>query len=515
MYRNLLEILREYVGEKAEYVVAMGLVALAVAVLLQLLPPWRCSVREAREGRGWRSVLLALANGLMVLVVGAAIVAALGASMLHQSREFRIRHGNQTEANKYAVRTNWGMPHEQRELSVSHSIEKVRRFLVFEETGREIEIEGDERPPGVGTEGGPTLVTRTARENVPQNSIVSADVRVDLTLTYLQKGSAYYTGYEDEWTLAYLVRNRSDKATRAAFRFPMPADQGTYDDFTVRVDGQDWRENLVRSDTDQTWTMPMEPGQEAKVEVHYRSRGMDFVRYKPAYMAQRASNRMVLSLRPDPSGLGPQRLHYTDFTPPVGGMSPTNREALLAAPPTEPGDAVVMEWDLKDAATTLGMGTVLPEMTQPGAYASRLLHEAPWGLALMAGVLVFTWVLLERREYLLSLGVLAGSTFLFYTLTAYLSEHWTSFTACFAVAAGATLAVSLAYLFLGWGRTFASAQTAGLVLIFTLYYPLAAILDDYTSLMLQVLYWALLAYAAMLVVGFVWRQRQGEPASRA
>jgi hypothetical protein len=154
------------------------------------------------------------------------------------------------------------------------------------------------------------------------------------------------------------------------------------------------------------------------------------------------------------------------------------------------------------------MGVILPGIKQPGWYVAMLLHEAPLGLALLAGSLVVTWMLLGRETDLFSLGVVVVAYYLFYTFIAYLSDHLTSFAGCFVLAALATLALAAAYLWLGWGRNLAAHQTLALTAAFTLYYPLAVVVDEYTGLMLQVLYWSLAAYAAMLAVARIWRARR-------
>ena len=512
MYRNLMEILDEYLSGVGQYryILLSGLAVLVIAFVLQLVPPWRRAVRDARAGRGWKAVLLTLANALMVLVVGAALVAALGAGLLHQGREFSQRQGNVTERNQYTVQSVWGNPHEQRELSVDHFITKEQSVLVFPD-GREIvEEQGatSELPQG---DNAPTRVKRKVRESVPQNSIISGNVEIDVQVRYVKLGTAYYTGYEDSWTMAYVVKNRSDKKTEAEFQFKMPAERGDYRDFKIEVDGKDWRERLVLSSNAQTWKMPMEPGQEVQVKVHYDSTGTGHVRYSQAYMAQRDRSKVVLRLRPDVDQ-GQKRILWRDLTPLVGGMKPTNRETLLAWEPQKDGEPIVLEWDLASSVTTSDMGVVLPKMTQPGTYAGRLLHEAPWGLILLVGVLTITWMLLGRDEFLMSLAVLAVAYFLFYTLTAYFSEILTSFAGCFALGALATLLVSGAYVWLGWGRNFAAHQTMALVAVFTIYYPLALISENYGNTLIQILYWALAAYAAMLAVVMVWRRRRREAA---
>jgi hypothetical protein len=115
VYRHILDLLQEYCGSKAEYALALGVVILATAILLLMSRAWRRGVADAEERGGWRGIVLDLANGLLGLALGAAIVAALGGSLLVQSGLFNERHGQMTQTNYDTIKTNWGPPHEQRD----------------------------------------------------------------------------------------------------------------------------------------------------------------------------------------------------------------------------------------------------------------------------------------------------------------------------------------------------------------------------------------------------------------
>ena len=502
MYRHILSLLEEFVGDKAEHVLVIGGAALAALVLLLLSRAWRGAVREALARGGWRAIVLGLANGLMTLAVGASLVAALGGALLVQSGLFREEQGQVTQRNYSAVQTNWGPPHEQRELSVVHTITEEQSYLRFPDGNEVVEEVGEATNLPTG-EKAPTRLKRKVTKPVPQNSLVRGVVTIDVQMNYRTKGSAYYTCYEDRWTFDYLVKNRSDKTTEAAYCFKPPAGQGILNDFRILVNGQDWAEHLVRSDTAQTWKMTMAPDQEVRVQVQYASRGMDYLRYTPDYMASRQGYKVSMRIHPDTT-LGKKRLVWKeDMSLPIGCMTPL---AITDSPAD--GEPMVLEWDLKNVATTFGMGVVLPKVTQPGYYTARLLHEAPLGLFLLAASLVVTWMLLGKEADLLSLGILATAYYLFYTLLAYMTNLLPSFAVCFALAAMATLLVSALYVWLGWGRSWTAHQTVLLVAAFAVYYPLAVVLTDYTGLMVQVLYWALALYAALLAVTMVWRGRR-------
>jgi len=532
VYRHILNLLQEYCGSKAEYALALGLVILATAILLLLSRSWRRGVAEAQERSGWRGIVLGLVNGLFSLVLGAAIVAALGGSLLVQSGLFNERHGQMTQTNYDTIKTNWGPPHEQRELLVNHYITEDQTLFLFKD-GRTISEEelsagkakpaakpdGEQADDGSGDDKSagqaPIKIKRKVRKPVPQNSIVSGKVGVDIRMNYRQKGSAFYTCYEDAWALEFTVKNRSDKATEAEFRFPMPADQGVYDKLEIVVDGKNWMENLVLKDNAQTWKMPMTPGQTTVVRIAYASRGMDYIRYTPATMATREEYKVAMRIYPsarrgEEPAKGRRQFAWKDMGLPVGSMTPPTIKESSAD-----GDPLILEWDLKAAATTLGMGVILPEIKQPGYFGARLLHEAPLGLLLLAGSLVVTWMLLGRDSDLFSLAVLVIAYYLFYTFAAYLSDHLTWFPACFMLAALATLLLAGLYIWLGWGRTFAAHQTMALVAVFTIYYPLAALMDENTmGLMNQILYWGVALYAALLAVaGNVMNLRQSRKAA--
>ena len=535
MYRNVLNYLSDVVGGKAPYVLAVGLVVVALGLILVLLPSWRRSVQAARERGGWRGILLPTIHIVLLLVVGACIIELLRGSLLLQSNDFDRSHGRVSQVNYESVKTNWGPPHEQRELQVTHYVteekivyqykdgrqvsEEERRTITAEEA-EEAAAEAEEgedaaekpsRAAADRNEKVETPIRRkiTIRREVPQNSVVRGRVDVDIRMNYRKMGSAYYACYEDTWKLDYAVKNRCAKTTEAELRFPMPARQGVYDRFTLRVDGKDWADRLIVKDNAQVWTLPMKPGQEIRVEIGYASRGMEYVRYIPARMATRESYKVTMRIYPNVArggepARGTQRLVWKrDMRPPMGSMTP---QSIQDSPAD--GRPMVLGWNLESAATTLDMGVVLPHIKQPGYYGARLLHEAPWGLVLLAGALVVTWTLLGCEINLFSLTVLAVAYYLAYTLFAYLSDHIADFATCFALAAAAALVLAAVYLWIGWGNRFAAHQTLALVAVFTIYYPLAIALDEYTGLLVQLLYWALAGYAAILAGRRCWSARR-------
>jgi hypothetical protein len=521
LYRHILNQLHEIVGGKAPYVFIAGIALLVLALALMLLPAWRRAVKSAAERGGWRGIVMGTISVFLALIVGATVIEALRGSLLLKAREFENTHGRVSQTNYNAVKTNMGPPHEQGELRVSHYLTEEKTVYQYKD-GRQIPEEEIQTADGDG--GGDLLAPAgdekdrperpikrkiKVRKEVPQNSVVRGLVEIDLHMNYRQKGSAYYTCYDDAWKMDFLVRNRSDKETEAEFAFPMPADQGLYDKFTILVDGKNWAEHLVSGGNAQTWKMPMKPNQEVSVHVEYTSRGMDYLRYRPLPMATRETYKVTMRIFPqvrhdDRPALGEQQLVWTKhMSLPIGSMTPQT----ITDSPAE-GEPMVLAWDLQSAATSLDMGVILPKIAPPGYYSVRLLHEAPTGLLLLAAALVISWMLLGRPADLFSLAFLAVAYYLFFTLFAYLSDGITSFAMCFAVATLATLVLAALYLWAGWGVNYASTQTLGLVAVMTIYYPLAVTSDDSSGVLLQGLYWFLALYAAKLAVDRMGRERR-------
>jgi hypothetical protein len=511
VFRHIMSLVQGVAGSKAPYVLAAGTALVVLAVVLMLLPPWRRAVKAALERGGWRGIVMGAVSIVLTLLVGAVIIEVLRGSLLQQSKDFDNSHGRISQTNYNAVKTNMGPPHEQGELRVTHFVTEEKTVYQYKD-GRQIPEEevqtlgadGDGGGAGAGAASAgdekdrperPIKRKIKVRREVPQNSIVSGQVDVDLHMNYRQKGSAYYACYDDAWKMEYLARNRSDKETEAEFAFPMPADQGVYNELVIRVDGKNWAEHLVCSGGAQTWKMPMKPGQEVRVQVGYTSRGMDYLRYKPQSMATRDDYKVTMRLWPDPERGKRRFVWKDDMSLPIGSMTPPEIQDSPAD-----GQPMVLAWDLKSAATSLDMGVILPKIPPPGYYSARLLHEAPWGLVLLVAALVISWILIGRPVDLFSLTFLAVAYYLFYTIFAYLSDHVASFQTCFTLAAAATLTLAALYLWLGWGKTFAAHQTLGLVALLTVFYPLAVAQDEYTGVLVQVLYWALAAYAAALAV---------------
>ncbi|MFW5857797.1 MAG: hypothetical protein ACOCX4_07965, partial [Planctomycetota bacterium] len=126
MYRQFLSEVRGAVGyAHADWVLGAGAAA-GLLALLVLLTVRRDAVTRVRAG--WRRFLAGLVLNLLRGALGLGVVGILAALLLVQAGLFTERHGQVTQRNYDAVRSKWGVPHEQRPLRVQHD-ESPLEFL--------------------------------------------------------------------------------------------------------------------------------------------------------------------------------------------------------------------------------------------------------------------------------------------------------------------------------------------------------------------------------------------------
>ncbi|MBM4050979.1 MAG: hypothetical protein FJ279_38270, partial [Planctomycetes bacterium] len=312
--RSFLNALTELGGDFPKYCLWLGLSMLVGTVALLTSGSWRDRIREYGQRGGILSILGDVSSGVLRTLVGLGIIAFLSAHLITESRRFSSQHGRVTEANLASVQRIWGYPHAQRELAVQHFVEtteETEESFTDDESGRKR-----------------TKKTKTkVRNQVEQNSIVGSDVSVKIRMNYRRKGSAYYTCFEDECQFRYDVQNVTEKPTEAEFRFPLPSSEGLFDSVKITVDGRDLGPRLSYKSSRIGWTMPMQPGQKATVEIGYRSRGMDYFYYQVPEPREIRNFRLRMELA------DVQDLNY-----PEGCMTPMKI--------TKNGKGSVLEWHL-------------------------------------------------------------------------------------------------------------------------------------------------------------------------
>jgi len=436
MYETLMHTLRSFFG--SGMMMKSLIISLSVTIVVlsaNACPGFRAALARLRERGGWRGTLAGTGGGafkfLLIFLLSRLLITVLG----YQSRLFGQQHGRITERNRSAVLMKWGYPHEQPELNVNHTRKRiwVTRQLRLNDKDKRVFSESfwkDEEFPVQAVDGQMPAVISVKEEvrdyAVEQKSITSADVEIKLKNNPRRLGNANYAGYDDVWRLKYVVSNASEWSTKAHMSFPLPAKNGLFDEMLLRVNGKD---ALGCSKSDQNairWDVTMPPGTTADVEIGYRSRGLEHLRYIPRRMSQTGHYRVSMTV----DGIPPDKLDY-----PIGSMPPAENLTDTSGMP------YTLTWKLDNALTSYDIGIKLPVAAQPEYHFSRLLAEAPVGLVLLFILITVPRVILGKPVRCELVAVMGAAYCLHYTFMGRLAEVLDGFAWPFVISAGVLVSV--------------------------------------------------------------------------
>jgi len=406
------------------------------------------SYQESTE-RFWpwlRQLIESLVKASLMAILFVGLMWAFRIILNDNVATFYSTHGSVSDASRASAQTIWGRPYQQVELTVLHTHE----------------IQVQEEQPRADLTQPATYKTVTKTEEVPQNSIVGFTGNVKMTLSEREKGYAYYSGFVVDVALGYDVVNDSDILTDAAYTFPLSAGQSLFEKFVIKMDGQDMSPSLRIGNDLVSWTVKMAPHQKSRIDITYKSRGMDYFYYQ--IPVQREIKNFMLTLTVDQ--LPVSLINYPD-----GVITPTEIRA------TPDGQGSILTWQLDHAITVAGMGVALVPPPQPGAQVLRVLVISPYALTLLGAMLALTMLLWGEKVRFLDLALLAGVYSVQFLLMAAISDYFFGFWG--AMIAGALLTLFLTYLLFRKlpGRAL-RVSIYGLVAFFTVVYPLSGLLTE-------------------------------------
>jgi hypothetical protein len=522
MYRTFYGQLVDSVGNHAALWLLVSVpVLLFVASQVLATRLWRERLDALAQGSGWRALLAGLFTNSLSLSAGLAGLGLLCLALLVQASLYSEKHGNITQRNYDAVKSKWGVEHEQKELVARLSVYEVETCEDFAGGGtRQVSEPAD--PPAeskdadaeevlsdetfqvdLDDKGKPRSplavahrVKKLVRKEAGADAVVSARIAVALRSCPRFLGGAGYAGFEDQCRFEYSVANRGERTARGTFKFPLPGNgQGLFNRLTLKLDGADATSALRYEDDAVCWQRNLPAGARQRVEISYDSRGLESFRYWPGKLREECTLALQVS------GIPSERLNF-----PIGAMSPANDLAKLS------GEEYTLNWDLSHAVTNYAMGIIVPAPVQPGVEVARIIREAPLGLALLAVLLVATRMLLRARVSLLALGLPILMHYLGYTTFSQVSDLVGSFAAAFCLGMLAPALAGALFWLAYDGKSFAGVQSAALHVLLTLGYPLAVYRSEYTGTLLNSAYVALTAYVMLLALRAAWTERPAAPA---
>lgn len=406
--------------------------------------------RETTDGfwPWFRRLLETSAGAVVAAVLFVGLMWAFRIILNDNVASFYSTHGSLSDLSRASAFTIWGRPHTQIELTVRHSIE----------------VEEQQEQPREDPDDPPTYKTVLVRKDVLQNSIIGFKGDVDMKLNEREKGYALYSGYTLDVKLAYEIVNDSDLLTDADFTFPLSSGQTLFENFVITMDGKDLSSRLRIGGDLVSWQVKMKPQQKSKIVITYASRGMDTFYYQ--IPVQREIKDFVLTLNID-------RLPVSLLNYPDGVITPTDIQ------PTQDGRGSILTWKLDHAITVAGMGVALLAPEQPGADVLRVLVVSPYALTLLGAMLALTMLIWGSGVRFLDLALLSAVYSMQFLLMAAISDYFFGFWGSLILGALLTLILSY-FLFRRLPSPAMRNSVYGLILFFTLIYPLSGLITELT-----------------------------------
>lgn len=495
MYETLMQTLRAAFGSGFLHLAMTTAAAVSILCLAaHACAPFRKWFGDRCAQPDWRGRLAGFLGGVFKVLLIFLMARILILSMLQQSDTFAREHGRITEKNRSAVLMKWGSPHEQPELQVDFTRKRIwvtRQLRLDDENGTvttESFWKDDDRPIQAVDGRLPTPISVREEERdvpVPQKSMDRADVEITIRNNPRTLGNANYAGYDDEWKLSYVVANHTAEAADAHMRFQLPASTGMFDAMYLRLDGSNALEGAESSENGLAWTCPMGANSRRTVEIGYKSRGLEHLRYIPKRMSQTGHYRIAMTVH----GIPPNELDY-----PIGSMPPAEQLSEIRAQP------YTLTWSLDNALTSYDIGVKLPEAKQPAYHFAMLLRHAPVGLLLLFLLLTLPRLVTGFPTRPGELALLGAAYALFYTFMGRLADLTVGFVLPFAVAA------AILTLLAGWfalryaERRWLGVQDAISFAVLSVLYPLAVVDTERTPFWMQLFFLAGLLYVSALMV---------------
>lgn len=227
------------------------------------------------------------------------------------------------------------------------------------------------------------------------------EIRVNLIPDYRKKGLFWYSTYNCEFTGIYVMTNPDPVTRKIRFHFRFPDTNGTYDDFSLKVD------NIIRDIPISTREgireiIELDSGETREFAVSYKTRGLNYWRYQLDRHVGRVRNFSLTAQ------LGFKNMDYTE-----NGLSPMSVENT--------SDGMILKWQATDLITRSDIGIVMPEKLNPGPLTSRITYFAPVCLifffVLITAIHIMYPVDIHPMHYLF----IAAGFFAFHLLLSYLA----------------------------------------------------------------------------------------------
>ncbi len=293
----------------------------------------------------------------------------------------------------------------------------------------------------------------------------SSRIRVKFHLDPRQKGLLWYSTYAVDFGGDYVFRNTTAEPQNVSFRLNFPAQKAIYDGLQMKINDQPVALSTDEQGTVGTATIP--PQSDARLQVAYRSQGLESWRYKLADgIAQARDFQLVM------------QTNFRDIDFADDTLSPSSKTTI-------PG-GWELEWQYSNLVSGFEIGMTMPEKLQPGPLAGEISYAAPVSLFFFFFLIFIITTLRNIDLHPMNYFFLATAFFAFHLLLAYLVDH-ISIHAAMIISSVVSVALVVSYLRLVVGMRFAALEAGTAQLIYLVLFSYAFFWKGFTGLSITVI----------------------------
>lgn len=297
-------------------------------------------------------------------------------------------------------------------------------------------------------------------------TLESSDITVGLNLAHRKKGLLWYSTYTVAFSGRYVIKNGTDENRNMYFRYDFPSQEGIYDDFVLAIDGKPVRDLKPRGGRI-TETINLDPGQEATIDVSYKSQGMDEWWYVfGSNVSQIRDFSMTMTT------------DFDDINFPDNSMSPTGKRRTA--------NGWELDWQYSNLISGIQIGMDLPQRLNPGPFVGRVTFFAPVSLFLFMFLMFIITTLREIKIHPMNYFFISCAFFSFHLLLAYLADHINIYLAV-AICSVVSIFLVTSYMRMVVGLKFALIETGLSQFVYLVLFACAFFLEGYTGLSIAIL----------------------------
>lgn len=297
-------------------------------------------------------------------------------------------------------------------------------------------------------------------------SLEGNDIGVDLQLDQRRKGLLWYSTYKVAFSGAYTIRNNFKDEQVFFFDFCLPCQNAVYDDFSLSVNGTHI-ENMEMSSGSLVQQVSIKPGSSARVEVKYRSQGMDEWWYLFGDNVTQVKN-FQLAMTTD--------FDRIDF--PQNSVSPTKK--------TRENKGWKLSWIYNNLLSGVQIGMTMPKKLNPGPWVSKVTYFAPVSLFLFFFLTLMFSTLKDVKLHPMHYFFMGSAFFSYHLLLSYLVDH-ISIHMAFWICTAVSIFLVISYMKLVAGQKFAFMEIGLSQLVFLIVFSYTFFFDGYTGLTITIL----------------------------